>query len=130
MITKNKKSRKGSLEQIIFSIFLGVLTLGIVGFLIVSDFRINQKRSQLSDQIESMKKEAQALEERNANLEKGISQTGKDVYWEEKVREQGYQKPGEQQVVVLPSAGDRASSTEKSENLWQRFLNPIRNFFR
>jgi cell division protein FtsB len=126
MIAKNRKIKKESkLQNIFFSVFLSVLFFGSVGFLVVSNFRINQKRSEMLDRIDSLKKEIQTLEQQNQNLQTGISQATSTTYQEEKMREQGYQKPGEQNVVVLPPEEKATTSTEKTKNWWEKFLEKI-----
>ncbi len=77
------------------------------------------------ERIESLKKEAQVLEEKNKELQAGILQTETESYWEERVREQGYKKPGEEAVVVLPPQEEKSTSTEKEKSFWQRFLEKI-----
>lgn len=76
-------------------------------------------------QISSLQKEIQATQEKNDKLKEGITQTGKDAYWEEKIREQGYKKPGEEQVVVLPPEESSSTAAEQPKNLWQKILNKI-----
>jgi len=127
MITKNKKFKKQDKAQdIFFSVFLLVLFFGAIGFLVVSNYRINQKRSEMLEKIDSLKKEIQVLEQQNKDLEIGISQATSTAYQEEKMREQGYQKPGEQNVVVLPPENKTATSTEKTKNWWEKFLEKIK----
>ena len=104
--------------------------MGTVGFLVFSNLKINQKRADLTQQIEDLRRKIQALEEKNESLKAGIVQTESDTYWEEKLREQGYKKPGEQAVVVLPPEEETSTSTEEEKNLWEKFLDPIRNFFK
>jgi len=130
MIAKKKKTEKGSaLKNVFYSVLIGAFLLFVVGFLVISNFNINQRRGELISQIEELNKEIQMLEERNENLKAGIVQTETDVYWEEKLREQGYKRPGEEQIVVLPSEGnDEASSTEEEKNIFEKFLDPVRNF--
>lgn len=76
-------------------------------------------------QISNLQKEIQATEEKNAKLKEGISQTGKDAYWEEKIREQGYKKPGEEQVVVLPPQDSSITPLQEQKNFWQKILEKI-----
>ena len=103
MIAKNRRiKKKGSYRAVVFPVLIGILLFGIVSFLIVSNLRINKRRAELTSQIEVLKKEIQIFEEIKAQLQAGIAQTESDIYWEEKTREQGYQKPGEETVVVLP----------------------------
>ena len=125
MLTHFKKIKKEStFQNIFFSIMIGIFLFGIIGFLLISNFKINQKRSQLFGQIESLEREIQVLEEKNKKLEAGISQTGEESYWEEKAREQGYKKPGEESVVVLPPE-ESSTSTEKEKGFWEKFLEKI-----
>jgi len=126
MITKTRRTEKGdSRQNMFFAIFIGVLFFGIIGFLFVSDWRITQKREELLNKMESLKKEVQQLEEKNQQLQAGISQTENDAYWEEKAREQGYKKPGEETVVVLPPQTENSTSTEKEKGWWQTLLGKI-----
>ena len=125
MVAKIKKREKGgSFQNIFFSILIGVVLLGAIGFLIVSSLRIDKKRTEMTERIEELREEIRLLEERNEDLRAGIIQTESDVYWEEKMRERGYKKPGEEAVVVLPPEETKEEPTgEKS--LWQKFLDKI-----
>ena len=91
----------------------------------ISDWRITQKREELLNRIESLRKEAQQLEEKNQQLQAGISQTENDVYWEEKVREQGYIKSGEEAVVVLPPEENAQATAEKQKSFWENILEKL-----
>lgn len=106
------------------AVFL-VLTLGLIGLLSFSNYRMNMRRADLMNQISNLDKEVRALEEKNADLKTGIVEGQKDIHWEEKIREQGYKKPGEEQVVVLPPPNSQEETPEEEKNLWQRFLDKI-----
>ncbi|MFH1181298.1 MAG: septum formation initiator family protein [bacterium] len=123
MLAKNRKYKREKNQALLFSIFIAILTLGMISFLIISDYRINKKRVELSEQIKKYQKDIQELEERNAQLKAGITQTQQESYWEEKAREQGYKKPGEEQVVVVPPAEKTGQKSEGSQNFWQKILN-------
>ncbi len=127
MIAKNKKIKKDDGSQdMFFAVFLAVLFFGTVGFLIISNYRINQKRSEMLGKIDSLQQEIQNLEQQNVNLQAGISQATSASFQEEKMREQGYQKPGEQNVVVLPPEGKKGASTEKAKSWWNTLLEKIK----
>jgi len=98
-----------------------VLLIGAFGFLIFSNWKISQRRSVLKNQIEFLRKEIQLAEERKTKLEAGILDTGKESYWEGKIREQGYKKEGEEQVVILPPSESENNVTVE-KNFWQQFL--------
>ncbi len=126
MIAKIKKTKKeGKFQDVFFSLFLVIFFFGSIGFLIVSNYRINQKRSEMLSKIESLKEEIGTLEEQNEDLQAGISHATSVSFQEEKIREQGYQKPGEQNVVVLPPENKTVTSTEKSKNLLEKLLEKI-----
>jgi len=118
MVAGFKKIKKGRVaKNIFFPIFLGLIFLAAIGFLIFSNLRINQRRVELQTKIEGLKKEFQALETRKAKLEAGIAQTEKESHWEEIVRQQGFVREGEKQVVVVsPESQEVEEKEEKS--LW------------
>lgn len=125
MVTKKSRLRKrGNFQAVFFPALIGILVLGIISFLIVSNLGINQKRGELSSKIESLKKEIQILEEKKEKLEAGIVQTEDETYWEERLREQGYKKPGEEAVVVLPPE-EREESIKKEKSFWQKILEKL-----
>jgi len=131
MLTKFKRERKRSpKEEIIFQILFSILTLILIGFLIVSNLKINKKRAELAEKIESFKKEIQTLEEKKQKLEAGISETEKESYWEEKIREQGYVKEGENPVVVLQEKEKESEKEEKNfwnpKNWWEWIKSKLR----
>lgn len=116
MISKMDKQKKRIIrEERIFQILLLIFTLSFIGFLIISNLRINQRRNQLIKEIESLQQEVQILEEEKTNLEAGISETQSESYWEEKIREQGYVREGENPVVVLPS---QEEGIQEEKNIW------------
>jgi len=121
MVAKIRKPEKDYLA-IFFSILIGIFLLGLISFLVISNLRISQKRKEMISQIESLKKEIQLLEEKNAQLRAGINQTKNEIYWEERAREQGYKKPGEEQIVVLPPEEKNQIISEEKKNFWQKIL--------
>jgi cell division protein FtsB len=125
MISKPRRFRKNSLQTIFFSILIGGLLVSAIGFLIFSNLKISQRRTELTTRIEDLKKEIQILEKKNQELRAGIIQTENESYWEEKIREQGYKKAGEEQVVVLPPEEGEEGETGGQESLWQRILEKL-----
>jgi cell division protein FtsB len=129
MIQKNRKitngrSAKESRESVFFSTFIGILAIITIAFMVVSNFKINQKRAELMEKSEELKRQIQILEERNEALQAGIVQAGNIDYWEEKLRERGYEKPEEETVVVLPPEDQQAVQEEES-GFWQKLLDKI-----
>ncbi len=125
MITKSRKQKKWRIkEDTVFQIvFLGLI-LFLIGSLAVSILRVRQRKAELTEKIDSLKEEIRLMEEEKEGLEAGISQTEKESYWEERVREQGYVKEGENQVVVLGPEGEETEGSEANQaflgGLWEK----------
>ena len=119
---KKKKSRNGITPQIIF--LVGIFAIG--GLLLVSIINISRKRAALITELESLQREIFLLEGESEVLEVGISQTEEDSYWEEKAREQGYIKEGENPVVVVPSAESQEEETGHASS--ETILDKVKNF--
>ena len=51
--------------------------------------------------------------------------TENEDYQEEKIREQGYEKPGEQTVVVLPASNSEEDEIIDDYSFWQNILNKV-----
>ena len=120
-----KKIKKGSGKNIFSSVLIIISILAVVGFLIFSNLRISQRRAELRSQVEAIEKKIQLLEEKNQELRAGIIKTQSESYWEEKIREQGYKKPGEEQVVVLPPEESKEKETGTEKSFWQKMLEKI-----
>ena len=97
--------------------------------MIVSNYRIIKKRGVLNEKIKELTEEIQTLEAERQNLEAGISQTQKDIYWEEKIREQGYVKEGEEQVVILGAEQGEVQESSTEQNFFQKIFESIKNLF-
>jgi len=128
MIGKIKKrdSREERISQILFPIF----TIALIGLLLISNLKINQKRAKLTEKTESLKKELEILEGKKQKLETGLSQTEKESYWEEKIRQEGYVREGENPVVILPSKENPKEKVVENQKLSEKFLGPVRNLFK
>jgi len=94
--------------------------LGVVGFLVVSNFRISQKRATLDSQIERLKEDIRQVEEKKRQLGAQINQSSSEVYLEKEARERlNLKKPGEEVVTVLPSPEEnKPEQTEKPKHWW------------
>ena len=123
MIEKRKK--RDSKEERIFQILFPFFTIALIGLLLISNLKINQKRAKLTEGIESLKKEIEILEEKKQKLETGLSQAEKESYWEEKIRQEGYVREGENPVVILPSKEIPKEKVVENQKLTEK----TKNFF-
>jgi len=120
MLAKKRFKRKES-QSLLSKIFISVLILSLLIFFIISSIRLNKKRSEFTKRIESLEKEIQILEEKNEMLKAGILHSGEEEYWEAKIREQGYKKPGEETIVVLPpeEQNEKKEENKSLNSIWQ-----------
>lgn len=121
MLSKNKK-KKSSKGDIIFSVFLALIFIGIIGFAVVSNVRVSVKREQYNKQIEDLKKQIQEMEEKKKELERGVSQADNLEYMEEIARKNfGLKKEGEEVVVISKEEEEEKKTEEKKKddkNIW------------
>jgi len=122
MITKPRRFKKGDSQSIFFYLSIAIFLFLIIGFLIFTNLKINRRRQELLSQIDFLKKEIQTLEEKNTQLKAGISQLGEPSYLEEKIRDQGYKKPGEEVVAIKKVITEEEKEPEKEKNLLEKFL--------
>jgi cell division protein FtsB len=88
--------------------------------LVISNLKIEAKRKELKKEIEKLKTELQVLKERNEELKKAISKAKSETFWEERAREEGYVKEGEEAIVIKKIGEEKK---EKPETIWQRVIN-------
>jgi len=124
MVAKRLKKEKHFPENLIYSLLISIFFIGVVAFLIISNIRISQKKSEMNARIESLKSEIQSLEEKSQQLKAGLSQAQQESYWEEKLREQGYKKPGEEVAVVVPPQGEEQNK-QSEKSFWQKILEKL-----
>ncbi|MFH1582377.1 MAG: hypothetical protein ABIA08_01295 [bacterium] len=126
MISKKGKTKKEiNSQSLFFPVIVGVVFVGVMIFLIVSNIRITQKRTDLNSQISELQREILLLEEIKIKYEEGLIQAEEIAYWEERLREQGYKKPGEEAIVVLPSDETEDEGTGKNKSFWDK----LKEFF-
>ncbi len=119
---KNKKTR----ETLLFSVIFVLLFFGITGFLVVSNWNINQKRNDLNAKIESLRKQIQDMEEKKIQLESGIDQSQSSEYLEGVARDSlDLKKPGEDVVVVKQSASTTEETAAPEKSLWQKIWDKL-----
>lgn len=99
-IFKKTKKRR-SWQTVLVSAVLGILSLGLIVFLAISNFKISEKRKVLKDEIEQTKAQIGILQEQKDSLAAGLDESDKADFHEERIRDQGYKKPGEEVIAVL-----------------------------
>lgn len=80
----------------------------------------------MMERIESLKQDIEGLNLKKQNLEQGILESEDEIYLEARMRELGYQKPGETAVVIKK---DQQTATEEtvSQGFWQKFMGGVKD---
>lgn len=128
MITNLRKSKKKPWSAVFFSIFLVFLAIGVIGFLVITNWKINQRRAELQQTSEVLKKEIQILEEKIADLKAGISQTEREDYQVERLYGEGYFPTGATPVVVLPPGEEKEETIAETQSFRENLVEKIKNF--
>ena len=114
-----RKGKALSFRSTVFLfVFLGIF-LGVIGFLGFQNFRIYQKRAELSNIAKELKVQVSDLQQRKLQLEAGLVEIQSVEYQEKVLREQGlYQKPGEEVVTVLPPEQSQEQDKKQETRVW------------
>ncbi|MCH8741659.1 septum formation initiator family protein [Patescibacteria group bacterium] len=121
-----RKKETTFFKSILTPILSGLMIFAVIGFLVITNFERNKKRSELNLRIENLKNEIEILERKKQELSAGISQISTEEYLEKEAREKfNLKKPGEELVVILSSEESEEEVPEKKEGFWQRFLEKI-----
>ncbi len=120
MIPNNIRKRKGE-NASVFPIVLGVLVLGVLAFLVITNWRISSKRSELNDQIAAKQAEIKVVEEKIAKLKEAQTQAQTQDYQEQVARnDMGLQKPGEEVVAINKPDTPTTTQAQPTESFWQK----------
>lgn len=123
MISEKKKFKKDSWQNVFFFVLLGVAIFTVVGFLIISNWKIGQRRAELDFQVEILQQKIWTLKAKRQELQSQISQTEGQEYLEREARDTfNLKKPGEEVVAILPLEKEEGVEEEKSfwQNIWDK----------
>jgi len=123
MIRKKKKKTKKEKFSNLVSLFTSFL---LIFFLAFSNFKIAKSKTELKNRLRNLTTQLNQIEEKNKEIKKKIGQAEKESFWEEKIREEGYVKEGEEMIVIKGPQKTKESTPEK--NRWQKFLESLKNF--
>ena len=115
-----KIKKKNSWQAKLARLGLGLAALAVIAFLGFSNWRIYNDRQETAKQVKELQKQIQILEERRETLKAGLNAAQGESFQEERMREQGYKKPGEEVIAVLQ---------DKAPNATKQDVNPADNFW-
>lgn len=102
----------------------------LIVFLVISNIKINKKRQEMNKEVDQLKQQVEILQERKDSLEAGLSQSQEEDFQEERLREQGYKKPGEEVIAVLQNSAlsQKQQQEEKKKSFWLNLWQKIKSF--
>jgi len=129
MVARFKKNKKrGSWKNIFFSIFLGIALILVISFLFYTNWKINQRRSQLTANIATLKEEIQILEQKNQELKEKMSEVGSEEHLEKVARDQLAMKAPGEEVVVVKKEEEKKEEVQKvqeEKKTWWEIIKSI-----
>ena len=124
MVAKNKRKKKSSLRSILGYFAFTAVGLSIIAFLVVTNWKIYQKREGLAERVEELKAKVDLLEKRSKELKDNESFLGSKDHLEEVARDQlDMKKPGEEVVVIQKEEGQEQEEQEEKKSWWERVKN-------
>ena len=124
-----RAKKKKTLKSRLVLVFGGMAALGVVVFLAVSNWRIYQDRRVIQANIEELHEQIQIMEERRTVLQAGLAATQGEDFQEEKMRDQGYKKPGEEVIAVLQDESSNATNQSEAgagDSFWTQLWKKLR----
>ncbi len=125
-----KKKRKNSLRSKLAAALLGMGVLALIAFLAMCNWQIYQNRAKINAEIEKKREQLQVLQEQRETLKAGLRAASGESFQEEKMREQGYKKPGEEVIAILrdrPIDATNQTGEISPNGFWANFWQKIKN---
>lgn len=127
MIAKIKKIKKRKeSKSLFFIVSLGFLVVFLIFAFVVSNWKIQKKRSELKAQIEQIEKEIERVEKRNQELRAGISQGLTEISLEREAREKFNLKKPEEKVVTVLLPEEEEKETSEKKSFWKKIWEKIK----
>ena len=121
MVAKNRRKKKSSIKSILGYSAFAIAALAIITFLSVTNWRIYQRRIDLSKRVEELKAKVDISEKRYKELKDNESSLGSEDHLEKVARDQlDMKKPGEEVVVVQKEEEQSQPEQEEKKSWWER----------
>jgi len=131
MLAKIRKKRKTFFNNNwILSVLWIIGTFIIIAFLLFTNWKISQKRSELKNKVTELEEKITILNEKNEELKNKQSQLNNEEYLEKIARDQlGLKKPNEEVIVIQNEKKEQNESenkkSTKNESHWWNWLKSI-----
>jgi len=116
-VNKEKEEK----EKRFFKIVFGTLALILLVWLVKMNIMAYKEIKKLKIDTEKAANELDAQKQKKEELEKAVLETKEPSYQEEKIREEGYRKPNEKEIVIIEK-NKTAEEKEREKTWWQKFF--------
>jgi len=106
------------------SILIFWILFSFILFFVISNLKIEQKRKELTKEIDNLTAELKVLEKRQADLRELMLKSKEETFLEEKAREEGYVREGEE-IIVIKKIEDEKTEKEP-ETIWYKIFNLLK----
>lgn len=114
----NKKANREFFNENLLFKTAGILFLVVIIVLIFADFKIYQKKQELTSQINAYQKQIEDIKKSSQTLKDEIANSNNTDYLEKLAYEQlGEQKPGEKEVIFV-APKEKTKTAQKPQNFW------------
>ena len=121
-------SKKGNREILMFQA-AGIVFFAIILVLIVADFKIYQKKHELTMQLADLQKQVAGIKNSSQTLKEEIANSNNNDYLEKIAYEQlGQQKPGEKEYIFTQPP-EKPKAPAAAQNPFDSFLNWLKSKF-
>jgi cell division protein FtsB len=114
----NKKANREFFNDKLLFKTVGIIFLAVIIVLVFADFKIYQKKQELTLEVNAYKKQIEDIQKSSQNLKEEIANTDNTDYLEKLGYEQfGEARPGETEYMFIKSQG-QVKPVVKPENSW------------
>jgi cell division protein FtsL len=118
MVARIKRNKKSSVKSMIGYFAFSIFSICVIVFMIITNWKIYQKRVDLPERVAELKAQADQLEKQKKELEQNLSDVGTEDYLEKAAREQlDMKKPGED-VYVIQKEQEQPQQPEQENMSW------------
>lgn len=124
MIPKKRKKRKGA-RGFLGIIIMMIIVVSVIVFLFSTNWRIEQRREEVSAKSRYLKQEVERLEAQKNSLESKVAEAGDITYLEKEARDKlQLKKKGEEVVTIIApeTTGESTQAAEKPKDFWQELI--------
>jgi cell division protein FtsB len=126
----NKKANREFFNNKLLFKTAGILFIAGILVLILADFKIYQKKKELTSEVAAYQKKIEDIKKSNQTLKEEIANQDNKDYLEKIAYEQGMVKAGEKEIIYYKSSPEKPKEAAKAQNFWTGWLSGAWNWIK